>query len=189
MSVSALEAIERRRSIRQYDQNYQIPQDILEKIMHAAQTAPTAWDYQGHDFIVITNKEKLDKLEKVILDALPESKFKQHFIERRDRHGIKNVVTCDAPCFVIIVKNERADKDWVKVDAGIASMAIMIAAQNFGIESVCVGLVAVDDCRAKVDEFLGLKKDSTLVAVSLGKPIGEIKLHDKVLKSKVSYDK
>ena len=63
------------------------------------------------------------------MDALPESKFKQHFIERRDRHGIKNVVvTCDAPCFVIIVKNERADKDWVKVDAGIASMAIMIAA-------------------------------------------------------------
>ena len=68
-------------------------------------------------------------------------------------------------------------------------MAIMIAAQNFWIESVCVGLVAVDDCRTKVDEFLGLKKDSTLVAVSLGKPIGEIKLHDKVLKSKVSYDK
>ena len=47
----------------------------------------------------------------------------------------------------------------------------------------------MDDCRAKVDEFLGLKKDSTLVAVSLGKPIGEIKLHDKVLKSKVIYDK
>ena len=46
MSVSAIEAIERRRSIRQYDHNYQIPQDILEKIMHAAQTAPTACDYQ-----------------------------------------------------------------------------------------------------------------------------------------------
>ena len=65
------------------------------------------------------------------------------------------------------------------MDAGITSMAIMIAAQNYGIESVCVGLVAVDDCRHQVDEFLGLKKDSTLVAVSLGKPIGEIKLHDK----------
>ena len=63
-------------------------------------------------------------------------------------------------------------------------MAIMIAAQNFGIESVCVGLVAVDACRYQVE----LKKDSTLVAVSLGKPIGEIKLHDKVLKSKVIYD-
>ena len=74
------------------------------------------------------------------------------------------------------------------MDDGIASMAIMIAAQNYGIESVCVGLVAVDDCRHQVDEFLGLKKDSTLVAVSLGKPIGEIKLHDKVLKSKVIYD-
>ena len=37
MSVSAIEAIERRRSIRQYDHNYKIPQDILEKIMHTAQ--------------------------------------------------------------------------------------------------------------------------------------------------------
>ena len=89
MSVSAIEAIDRRRSIRQYDQNYQIPQDILEQIMHAAQTAPTACDYQGHDFIVITNKEKLDKLEKVVLDALPDSDLKKHFMERRDRHGIK----------------------------------------------------------------------------------------------------
>ena len=189
MSVTAIEAIEKRRSIRQYDPDYQIPQEILDKIMHAAQSSPTACDFQGNDFVVVTNKEKLDKLEKIILDSLPDDDFKKHFIERRDRHGVKNVVTCDAPCFVIIVKNERADKDWVKVDAGIASMAIMIAAQNFGIESVCVGLVAVDDCRAKVDEFLGLKKDSTLVAVALGKPIGEIKLHDKVLKSKVIYDK
>ena len=82
----------------------------------------------------MTNRKKMDELEKVILDALPDNEFKKHFIERRDRHGIKNVVTCDAPCFVFIVKNERADKDWVKVDAGIASMAIMIAAQNYGIE-------------------------------------------------------
>ena len=102
--------------------------------MHAAQTAPTACDYQGHDFIVMTNRKKMDDLEKVILDALPDNEFKKHFLERRVRHGIKNVVTCDAPCFVIIVKNERADKDWVKVDAGIASMAIMIAGQNYGIE-------------------------------------------------------
>ena len=57
--------------------------------MHAAQTAPTACDYQGHDFIVITNSEKLDKLEKFVLDALPDSDLKKHFIERRDRHGIK----------------------------------------------------------------------------------------------------
>ena len=82
----------------------------------------------------MTNRKKMDDLEKVILDALPDNEFKKHFLERRVRHGIKNVVTCDAPFFVIIVKNERADKDWVKVDAGIASMAIMIAAQNYGIE-------------------------------------------------------
>ena len=68
-------------------------------------------DFQGNDFVVVTNKEKLDKLEKIILDSLPDDNFKKHFIERRDRHGVKNVVTCDAPCLVVIVRNERADKD------------------------------------------------------------------------------
>ena len=189
MSVTAIEAIEKRRSIRQYDPDYQIPQDILDKIMHAAQSSPTACDFQGNDFVVVTNKEKLDKLEKIILDSLPDDDFKKHFIERRDRHGVKNVVTCDAPCLVVIVRNERADKDWVKVDAGIASMSIMIAAQNYGIESLCIGLVGLECCQEKVDELLGLKKGSSIVAVALGKPRGEIKLKEKVIKSKVIYDK
>ena len=52
----------------------------------------------------------MDELEKVILDALPDNEFKKHFIERRDRHGIKNVVTCDAPCFVIKSKMKELIK-------------------------------------------------------------------------------
>ena len=189
MSITAIEAIERRRSIRQYDPDYQIPQDILDKIMHAAQLSPTACDFQGQDYIVVTNKEKLDQLEKIIIDSLPEGELKKHFVERRDRHGVKNVVTCDAPCLVVIARNERADKDWVKVDAGIASMAIMIAAQNYGIESVCIGLVGLECCQEKVDELLGLKKGSSIVSVALGKPRGELKLKEKEIKSKVIYVK
>ena len=187
MSVSALEAIERRRTVRNYDPNYQIPKEIMDKIMNAAQLSPTAGDNQGQDYIVITNKEMLDKIEKVTLEGLPEDNLKKHFVERRERHGVKNVVTCDAPCLIIIARNERADKDWVKVDAGIASMSIMIAAQNFGIESMCLGVVGLDCTHEKCEELLGLKKGSIIVAVALGKPIGELKLHEKKIKSKVTY--
>ena len=189
MSVTAIEAIERRRTIRQYDPDYVIPKEIMDKIMNAAQLSPTACDFQGQDYIVVTNKEKLDKLEKVVLECLPEDNFKKHFVERRERHGVKNVVTCDAPCVVLLVRNERANKDWIKVDAGIASMSIMIASQNYGIESMCMGVVAMDCTQEKCDELFGLKKGSLIVAVALGKPRGEIKLHEKVIKSKVIYDK
>ena len=189
MSMTAMEAIEKRRTIRQYEPDYEIPKDILDKIIKAAQLSPTACDFQGQDYIVVTNKEKLEKLEKVVLDCLPENKFKEHFVGRKERHGVKNVVTCDAPCLILLVRNERADENWVKMDAGIASMSIMIAAQQFGIESMCMGVVAMDCTHEKCEELFGLKKGQMIVAVALGKPRGEIKLHEKVIKSKVTYDK
>ena len=134
MSITALEALEKRRTIRNYDPDWKIPKEQLDKIMNAALLSPTACDFQGEDFIVVTNKEKLSKLEEVIINSLPENNFKKHFIERKERHGVNNVVTCDAPIIILIVKNERANDDWIKIDSGIASMSIMIAAQNFGIE-------------------------------------------------------
>ena len=189
MSVTALEALEKRRTIRNYDPDWKIPKEQLDKILNAALLSPTACDFQGEDFIVVTNKEKLAKLEEVIINNLPENDFKKHFIDRRERHGVKNVVTCDAPCVVLIVKNERAHKDWIKIDAGIAAMSIIVAAQNYGIESMCLGVVAMDCTQAKCEELFGLPKDSMILGVALGKPRGELKLHEKVIKSKVTYDK
>ena len=187
MSLTPLAALERRRTIRNYDPNWQIPKDQMDKIMNAAQLSPTACNFQGQDYIVVTNKEKLAKLEKIIIDSLPEDNFKKHFVERKERHGVNNVVTCDAPCVVLIVKNERANEDWIKIDAGIACMSIIMAAQNFGIESMCLGVVALNSTQDKCEELFGLKKGSLLLGVALGKPKGELKLHEKDIKSKVSY--
>ena len=187
MSLTPLAALERRRTIRNYDPNWQIPKDQMDKIMNAAQLSPTACNFQGQDYIVVTNKEKLAKLEKIIIDSLPEDNFKKHFVERKERHGVNNVVTCDAPCVVLIVKNERANEDWIKIDAGIACMSIIMAAQNFGIESMCLGVVAMNCTQDKCEELFGLKKGSLLLGVALGKPKGELKLHEKDIKSKVSY--
>ena len=85
----------------------------------------------------------------ILFSSLPDDDFKKHFVERKERHGVNNVVTCDAPIVVLIYKNERANEDWVKIDVGIASMSIMMAAQNFGIESMCLGVVATKDTQEK----------------------------------------
>ena len=138
-------------------------------------------------FIIVTNKEKLSKLKEVIINSLPENNFKKHFIERKERHGVNNVVTCDAPIIILIVKNERANDDWIKIDSGIASMSIMIAAQNFGIESMCLGVVAMKETQEKCEQLFELKKGSLVLGVAIGKPKGKIELKEKVIKSKVSY--
>ena len=56
-------------------------------------------------------------------------------------------------------------------------MSIMMAAQNFGIESMCLGVVATKYTQEKCEELFGLKKGSLLLGVALGKPKGKSKLH------------
>ena len=51
MSKSILEALKYRRTIRNYDLDYQIPKEQLDEILNAAQIAPTSKDLQEVDFM------------------------------------------------------------------------------------------------------------------------------------------
>ena len=65
-------------------------------------------------------------------------------------------------------------------------MAIMRTSQNFGIESMCLGVISMETTQANCEELFGLKKDSLLLGVALWKPKGEIKFHEKDIKWRVS---
>ena len=182
MSTSILEALKHRRTIRNYDPDYQIPQEQLKEILNAAQIAPTSKDLQEVDFIVLRNKQKLDQIEELILKEFPED-IRQKFLERRKQYGVKNVITCDAPVVVLLIRNERKEK-FVDVDGGIAAMSIIMAAQHFNIESMCLGIITRFP---KVEEILGLEKNSLILGVALGKIKGEPIVKEKTIKSKISY--
>ena len=62
MKVTALEALEKRRTIKNYDSDKKIPKEQLDKILSAELLSTTVCDYQGEDFIVVINKEILVKL-------------------------------------------------------------------------------------------------------------------------------
>ena len=158
---------------------------IFQKINHllnAAQIAPTSKDLQEVDFIVLRNKEKLNQIEQVILKEFPEE-MKKKFEERRQIYGVKNVITCDAPVVILLIRNERKEK-FVDVDGGIAAMSIIMAAQHFNLESMCLGIITRFH---KVEEILGLQKDSLILGVALGKIKGNPVIKDKMIKSKISY--
>ena len=182
MSTSILEALKHRRTIRNYDPDYQIPQEQLNEILNAAQIAPTSKDLQEVDFIVLRNKQKLDQTEDLILKEFPED-IRQKFLDRRKQYGVKNVITCDAPVVILLIRNERKEK-FVDVDGGIAAMSIIMAAQHFNIESMCLGIITRFP---KVEEILGLEKNSLILGVALGKIKGEPIVKEKTIKSKISY--
>ena len=60
--MDALEAIRKRRSIREYTGEAILRED-LEKIVDAARLAPTGWNRQPWDFIVVTDREMIEKLK------------------------------------------------------------------------------------------------------------------------------
>jgi len=60
--LDALEAIRKRRSVRKYT-GEPIPREDLEKIVDAGRLAATGSNKQPWDFIVITNRETINKLK------------------------------------------------------------------------------------------------------------------------------
>ena len=116
------------------------------------------------------------------MNEFPEE-LRKNFEERRQIYGVKNVVTCDAPIVILLIRNEREEK-FVDVDGGIAAMSIIMAARHFNLESMCLGIITRFP---KVEEILGLQKDSLILGVTLGKIKGKPIIKDKIIKSKISY--
>lgn len=60
--MDIFEAIKNRRSIRDYNPNRQVPKEAIEKIVDAARWAPTAGNQQPIEVVVVSEKEKREKL-------------------------------------------------------------------------------------------------------------------------------
>ena len=62
--MDALEAIHTRRSIRRYEEK-PVPEEIVEKLLAAAMSAPSANNTQPWHFVVITDRGLLDEVPKI----------------------------------------------------------------------------------------------------------------------------
>lgn len=177
-----IDALNYRRTIRNYDIDYKIPQEHLDEIVHAGMFAPTACNSQPYDLVVVRNVAKLEEVSKLVLDNLPEH-FKSHVLERKEKHGVKNVVTCDANCIIFFVKNERQIKDFVELDVGISCMAMMTAALQFRLDTMCLGFFRTPI----VEKYFGFKEGSVPLALAVGKVKGDRIFPHKDLISKITY--
>ena len=160
----AVEALKARRSIRNFDPSYEITKEQMDTIIEASLNSPSALNLQDQDIIVVRNKEVIDKIDKIIMEKVPEDARKR-FEDRRNKFGNRNFATYDCSALICIVNNERSGPI-SDIDAGILSMSVMVAAQGVGLGSVPLGSV----CHAEVEELIGAPKGSLRLGIAIGKP-------------------
>lgn len=119
--METLEAIFKRRSIREYTDEMVTEQEI-ETLLRAAFSAPTAVNSQPWEFVVINDKEILDKIREKMLFARYNAPLA--------------IVVCGNMKFALKSK----DKDIWICDCSAAIENMLLAATDLGLASVWIGI-------------------------------------------------
>lgn len=123
--MDALKAIHTRRSIREY-QEKPISAEILKKLLAAAMAAPSARNQQPWEFIVITEKDLLEKIPTI-------NPYTQ--------------MAPKAPLAILVCGNldiETSPGYWV-VDCAAATQNLLLAAHALGLGAVWTGTYPNED--------------------------------------------
>lgn len=171
-ATAVMDNIFERKSVRNYTLNPDntpkaISKDTLELIVKAAMAAPSAMNRQPWEFVVFTDREKMDKLAQV----LPYAKM------------LKSASAA------IVVCGDSKEVLW-RDDCSAAAQNILLATESVGLGGVWTA-VSPDKKRVKaVKETLGIPAQMVpLCLIPVGYPSGKDKPKDKWKSEKVHYEK
>lgn len=137
--MDAMNTILSRRSIRKYMPEA-IPGSLIDEVLKAAMSAPSAGNEQPWHFIVIT--------ERGILDAIPS--FHPHALMLKE-----------APAAVLICCDSKLEKHvgyWVQ-DCSAATQNLLLAAHAKGLGAVWLGIYPREERVAGLRKLLGIPED------------------------------
>ena len=158
--METIEAIKSRRSIRKFKED-KIPHEIVEKVIHAAVHSPSWKNTQITRYIIVESNEIK---KEIALNYVPD---------------FNKAIILNAPMLLalsIVKKRSGYERDgsfstsrketWQMFDAGIASQTFCLAAHEFGLGTVIMGIF--DD---KLSEILDIPEDRELVnIICIGEP-------------------
>jgi nitroreductase len=142
------DALRSRRNVRRYEDR-PIPAGDLDRILEAARRTPSAGNRQHWDFVVVTERARLQQLATVWQGA---------------RHVASSAATI---ALVTPASTEQRDREILQYDLGQATCGIMLVAADLGIGT---GHSAVGDQDA-ARRILGVPQDHTVEwLIALGYP-------------------
>ena len=159
-----MQIVKSRRSIRRYQEDKAVPEEILNNILESVKWAPSWANSQCWEVIVIKDGAIKEKLKETIMEKNPATK------------AISAAPVLLALCGKTnssgFYNNVATTKfgDWFMFDLGIATQNICLSAQNFGLGTVIVGLFDHNNARS----LLKIPEGYELVAlIPLGYPAKE----------------
>ncbi|MDF2928832.1 nitroreductase family protein [Anaerospora sp.] len=134
--MNVYEAIQNRRSIRSFE-GRPVEKEKVEKLLRAGMQAPSAGNQQPWEFIVIEDKETLQKMSKAHIYAGP----------------IKN-----APLGIIVLSSEKylKYKQYFQQDLAAATENILLAAVELGLGTVWMGVAPEEERMSFIKELFNL---------------------------------
>ena len=132
-------AIESRRSVRKYKQDGPVTRQQLDGLLHAAMLAPSARNSRPWEFIVITKREILDKIESV--------------------HPNANMLKTAAAAIVVVASPQSGIAEgYYPQDCGAATQNILLEATGMGLGSCWCGVYPNEDRVASISRILNIEK-------------------------------
>lgn len=159
----------KRKSVRKYT-NQEVSDEDIRKILTSAMQAPSAVNQQPWEFVVVRNRETLDKLSKV-------------------SHGAW--MLAQAPlCIHVIMRDEDLKKpDMRTLDLGACIENILLEVTNLGLGACWIGVYPEEDRIPKIREILNIRKGTPFANIAIGHPVQKEEVEVRFDESRVHYEK
>lgn len=199
--MDTIEAIEKRRSVKHYDPNHEMPEAEVEKLLQTVILSPTAFNIQNWRFLIVKDKELRKEIRAVSWDQAQvtdasllivlcaDLKSWEKEPERYWVNGPQEVQDILLPAIKGYYSgNEQVQRDEAMRSCGMAAQTIMLTAKAMGYESCPMDGFDFD----AVAKLINLPEDhvvSMFVAVGKGtkepwpRP-GQLPLDELVIKDK-----
>ncbi len=168
--MNTLQAIEKRRSIRQF-QDKTISAQQIDTLLKAAMLAPTARNCQEWEFVVVKDR--------IVLNALKEAHPHAQMLASAD-------------CAIIVCAD--TEREWENGywtgDCGACTQNILLAATDMGLGSVWLGVYPNAERMKAISEILQLPtKVKPFNIIALGYPAEQKGDVDRFDKNKIHYER
>ena len=167
--MNTLEAISTRRSVRSFTSK-PIAKEIVEELLRAAMSAPSAGNEQPWQFVVIDDRKMLDR----IIDVNPNAKM--------CKEAQAAILVCGD------TSKEKYPGFWVQ-DCSAAAQNILLAAHDKGIGSVWTGIYPIKERVEGFRKLLGLPENVVpFCLVPLGYPAKQAPQVDRFQRDRVHHN-
>lgn len=165
------EVLLKRRSVRKF-KNQEVPPQLIEELLHAGMSGPSACNKKPWEFYVITNKEKIEELKKT-------SRFSRY----------------NAPLIIIVCGNlentlpSNFSTYWIQ-DCSAATENILLRVTDLNLGAVWCGAHPQKIVEEKIKNILNLPDNHIpLNIIFIGYPDEEVESREQYEEDKIHYVK